>query len=169
MGRTGPAGLDAARRRPPAVVTSHKLRLYRAGAGPAHTDVLAELTHEVNTLVRTPDGVDGHAHDPLALSAVPHGDAADVVIYGRRRAPSPSSTPTTPRSWHCARRPSGAASGPGCSTPAGRCPSPSTRSSSTRPASARTGAALTAITGRPLTGDLLAELTAAAAPFRPAG
>ncbi|WP_116953020.1 hypothetical protein [Jiangella endophytica] len=69
-----------------AVVTSHKLRLYRAGATLLRrTDVLAGLTHEVNSLVRTPGGVEGHARDPLALSAVLRAGprpGADVVVYG---------------------------------------------------------------------------------------
>lgn len=69
-----------------AVVTSHKLRLHRAGATLLRrTDVLAGLTHEVNTLVRTPGGVDGHARDPLALAAVLRDrpwPGRDVVVYG---------------------------------------------------------------------------------------
>ncbi|TDD65272.1 hypothetical protein E1262_25750 [Jiangella aurantiaca] len=70
-----------------AVVTSHKLRLHRAGAALfRRADVLAGLTHEVNTLVRIRDGVDAHARDPLALAAVLRGfdeaGRADVVVYG---------------------------------------------------------------------------------------
>ncbi|SDU77694.1 hypothetical protein [Jiangella alkaliphila] len=68
-----------------AVVTSHKLRLYRTGTARAcRTDVLVDLTHEVNTLARTPGGVDAHARDPLALTAVLRGQTppADVVVYG---------------------------------------------------------------------------------------
>ncbi|RIQ20180.1 hypothetical protein [Jiangella rhizosphaerae] len=70
-----------------AVVTSHKLRLHRAGATLfRRTDVLAGLTREVNTLARATDGVDAHARDPLALTAVLRGfdgaGHADVVVYG---------------------------------------------------------------------------------------
>lgn len=68
-----------------AVVTSHKLRLYRTGTARARrTDVLVGLTHEVNTLARTPGGVDAHARDPLALTAVLRGQTppSDVVVYG---------------------------------------------------------------------------------------
>ena len=71
-----------------AVVTSHKLRLYRAAAGRLRrTDALAGRTLEINALARTPDGgVDGFARDPLALAAVlpGFGDLAgrDVVVYG---------------------------------------------------------------------------------------
>ncbi|MBB5790070.1 shikimate dehydrogenase [Jiangella mangrovi] len=74
-----------------AVVTSHKLRLYRAAAARLRSiDAFAELTLEVNALARRDDGVgggvvDGFARDPLALAAVVHRlDPAgrDVVVYG---------------------------------------------------------------------------------------
>jgi shikimate 5-dehydrogenase len=70
-----------------AVVTSHKLRLYRAAADRLRrTDTLVDRTLEINALARTTDGgVDGFARDPLALAAVlPRFDVAgrDVVVYG---------------------------------------------------------------------------------------
>lgn len=71
-----------------AVVTSHKLRLYDAGAALlGRTDVFTSLMLEVNALART-DGVvaDGFARDPLALTAVLRGfgdtPLDDVIVYG---------------------------------------------------------------------------------------
>ncbi|BCB91235.1 shikimate dehydrogenase family protein [Phytohabitans suffuscus] len=65
-----------------AVVTAHKLRLYRACAGDiALGDELVEVTREVNTL-RAGDGlVQGYARDALALSHV-LPPAADVLCLG---------------------------------------------------------------------------------------
>jgi shikimate 5-dehydrogenase len=54
-----------------AVVTVHKLRLYRACAGDlGRRDHLADLTHEVNTLTAADGAVSGYARDPLSLTQI---------------------------------------------------------------------------------------------------
>ncbi|TDC40104.1 shikimate dehydrogenase [Micromonospora sp. 15K316] len=54
-----------------AVVTAHKLRLYRAcAADVGGADPLVDLTHEVNALATADGGVTGYARDPVALGHV---------------------------------------------------------------------------------------------------
>lgn len=54
-----------------AVVTAHKLRLYRACADDlARRDRLVELTHEVNALAAADGAVSGYARDALSLTHV---------------------------------------------------------------------------------------------------
>jgi len=65
-----------------AVVTAHKLRLYRAcAAGITLGDDLVEVTREVNTLAAADGLVRGYARDALALSHVLQ-PAADVLCLG---------------------------------------------------------------------------------------
>jgi shikimate 5-dehydrogenase len=65
-----------------AVVTAHKLRLYRAcAAGITLGDDLVEVTREVNTLAASDGVVRGYARDALALSHV-LPPAADVLCLG---------------------------------------------------------------------------------------
>ncbi|MDQ7903952.1 hypothetical protein RB614_05375 [Phytohabitans sp. ZYX-F-186] len=65
-----------------AVVTAHKLRLYRAAAGDiVPGDELVEVTREVNTLAAGDGQVRGYARDALALSHV-LPPAADVLCLG---------------------------------------------------------------------------------------
>jgi shikimate dehydrogenase len=65
-----------------AVVTAHKLRLYRACAATmSHRDELADLTREFNTVVAIDGGVGGYARDALSLTHVmPH--AAHYLCLG---------------------------------------------------------------------------------------
>jgi shikimate dehydrogenase len=54
-----------------AVITAHKLRLYRACADAfQRRDRLANLAHEVNTLAATDGAVSGYARDALALTRI---------------------------------------------------------------------------------------------------
>ncbi|MGN9908422.1 hypothetical protein ACTMTJ_12830 [Phytohabitans sp. LJ34] len=65
-----------------AVVTAHKLRLYRAcAAGITLGDDLVEVTREVNTLAARDGLVQGYARDALALSHV-LPPATDVLCLG---------------------------------------------------------------------------------------
>ncbi|MEV1332616.1 hypothetical protein AB0J20_23925 [Micromonospora costi] len=72
-----------------AVVTAHKLRLYRACAADLdRTDPLVGVTHEVNALATADGCVSGYARDPVALSHVlpallprlPAGDSAGPTV-----------------------------------------------------------------------------------------
>jgi shikimate dehydrogenase len=54
-----------------AVVTAHKLRLYRAcAATTSHRDELADLTREFNTVAAIDGGIGGYARDALSLTHV---------------------------------------------------------------------------------------------------
>lgn len=66
-----------------AVVTSHKLRLYRACSDLFDTaEPLVELTHEVSAL-DTRDGVHAYARDVQSLDLTLHGGSAGSVAAGR--------------------------------------------------------------------------------------